>query len=187
MAIIKLTRKTSTGDGTPPQATGQISCNTADGNLFLGNTAGNGTFKFIDETQVNTAISTAIGGLSSAFEYKGAQAGNGQASTDAASSSTELPASPSTGDYYRISTAGFVMPDGGTDATDSFFVNVGDAVVYNGTSWDTIDNTNSGVSAADSGADISVTGSTDAGFVIGFSSTATLDQANQVVDGGTYS
>ena len=187
MAIIKLTRKTTTGDGTPPQTAGQISCNTADGNLFLGNTAGNGTFKFIDETQVTTAISTAIGGLSSAFEYQGAVAGNGQASTDTPSASTELAASPGTGDYYRISTAGFVMPDGGTDGTDSFFVNVGDAVVWNGASWDTIDNTNSGVSAADSGADISVTGSTDAGFVIGFASTATLDQANQVVDGGTYS
>jgi hypothetical protein len=184
MAIIKLTRKTTTGDGTPPQTAGQISCNTADGNLFLGNTAGNGTFKFIDQVQVNSAITAAIGGLSSAFEYQGAQAGNGQASTAVASSSTELPASPATGDYYRISTAGYVMPDGGTDA---FFVNVGDAVVWNGSSWDTIDNTNSGITAADSGADISVTGSTDAGFVIGFASTATLDQANQVVDGGTYS
>jgi hypothetical protein len=186
MAIIKLTRKTTTGDGTPPQTAGQISCNTADGNLFLGNTAGNGTFKFIDETQVTTAISTAIGGLSSAFEYQGAQAGNGQASTAVASSSTELPASPATGDYYRISTAGYVMPDGGTDGTDAFFVNVGDAVVWNGTSWDKIDNTNSGITA-EAGGDISVTGSTDAGFVIGFASTATLDQANQVVDGGTYS
>jgi hypothetical protein len=187
MAIIKLTRKTSTGDGTPPQTTGQISCNTTDGNLFLGNTAGNGTFKFIDETQVTSAISTAIGGLSSAFEYQGAVTGNGQASTDTASAATELASSPDTGDYYRISTtAGYVKANGAAD-TAAFFVNVGDAVVYNGTSWDTIDNTNSGITAADSGADISVTGSTDAGFVIGFASTATLDQANQVVDGGTYS
>ena len=187
MAIIKLTRKTTTGDGTPPQTAGQISCNTADGNLFLGNTAGNGTFKFIDETQVTSAISAAVGTLSSAFEYQGAVAANGQASTDTPSASTALAASPDTGDYYRISTAGYVMPNGGTVATDSFFVNVGDAVVYNGTDWDTIDNTNSGITAADNGADISVTGSTDAGFVIGFASTATLDQANQVVDGGTYS
>jgi hypothetical protein len=184
MAIIKLTRKTTTG-GTPPTAEGQISCNTFDKNIFVGD--GSAAIKFIDETQVTSAISTAIGGLSSAFEYQGAQAGNGQASDAVAASSTQLPASPSTGDYYRISTAGFVMPNGGTDGTDSFFVNVGDAVVWNGTSWDTIDNTNSGITAADSGADISVTGSTDAGFVIGFASTATLDQANQVVDGGTYS
>lgn len=67
-----------------------------------------------------------------------------------------------------------------------FFVNINDSVVYNGTSWDKLDNTNSGV-RADTGGDIAVTGSTDAGFVVGFSSSATLDQASQTVDGGTYS
>jgi len=183
MAIIKLTRKTTTG-GTPPTAEGQISCNIFDKNIFVGD--GNaGSIKFIDQTQVTSQINSAIGGLSSAFEYKGAVAGNGQASTATAVDAQELATTPAQGDYWRISTAGYVKKDGATDA-NAFFVNVSDAVVYNGSDWDKIDNTNSGITSADSGADIQVTGSTDAGFVIGFSSTATLDQANQVVDGGQY-
>ena len=74
--------------------------------------------------------------LSSAFEYKGAVSGNGQASTVAASaisSATELAEDPNTGDYYRISTAGFVKAHGADDDA-GFYLNIGDAVVYNGAS-----------------------------------------------------
>jgi hypothetical protein len=180
MASIKIKRKTTTG-GNPPTTLGEISCNTADKELFVG--AGSSAIKFIDDQAVDQKIS---GALTSAFTYQGAESGNGQASTVTAASATELPADPKNGDYYKIDTAGYVKEDGVADA-DAFFVNIGDSVVYNGADWDKIDNTNSGVTAGDSGADISVTGSTDAGFVVAFSSTASLDQASQTVDGGTYS
>jgi hypothetical protein len=180
MATIKIKRKTTTG-GSAPTTLGEISCNTFDKELFVGN--GSSVIKFIDDTSVDNKIASA---LTSAFTYKGTESGNSQASTEDAASATELPASPKNGDYYKIDTAGYVKKNGAAD-TDAFFVNVDDSVVYNGASWDKIDNTNSIVSAGDSGADISVTGSADAGFAVGFSSTATLDQAAQSVDGGTYS
>lgn len=183
MATIKIKRKTTTG-GSAPTTEGEISTNLADKKIFIG--TGSGVVTYVDETQVNDKITNA---LTSAFAYQGAVAGNSQASTVTSaniSNATELAEDPKKGDYYRNSTAGFVKAFDALD-TAGFYLNVGDAVVYNGSSWDTIDNTNSGVSSADSGADITVTGSTDAGFVVGFSSTAALDQASQTVDGGTYS
>lgn len=178
MATIKIKRKTTTG-GSAPTTLGEISCNTADKELFVGD--GTNAIKFIDTNAVDTKITNA---LSSAFDYKGTVAGNGQASTDTAVSATALAATPKNGDYYKISASGYVKSNGAAD-TAAFFVNQNDAVVYNGTSWDVIDNTNSGITA-EAGADIEVTGSSDAGFVVGFSSTAALDQATQTVDGGTY-
>jgi hypothetical protein len=180
MATIKIKRKTTTG-GSAPVTLGEISCNTADKELFVGD--GSTAIKFVDDAAVDTKITTA---LTSAFTYKGSIAGNEQASNASAASATALAASPKNGDYYKITTAGFVKKNGAADLA-AFFVNIDDSVVYNGTDWDKIDNTNSGVTAADSGSDISVTGSTDAGFVVGFASSATLDQASQSVDGGTYS
>ena len=179
MATIKIKRKTSTG-GSAPTTLGEISCNTFDKELFVGD--GSAAIKFIDTLAVDQKISTA---LTSAFSYKGTAAGNGQASTAVAATATSLAASPKNGDYYKITTAGYVKKNGAAD-TAAFFVNVDDSVVYNGTSWDKIDNTNSGVTA-EAGGDLEVTGSTDAGFVVGFSSTAALDQSSQTVDGGTYS
>ena len=178
MATIKIKRKTTTG-GNAPVTLGEISCNTADKELFVGD--GAAVIKFIDTGAVDQKITTA---LTSAFTYKGNQSGNGQASDAIASSATELPASPKNGDYYKIDTAGYVKEDSAADSA-AFFVNVDDSVVYNGSDWDKIDNTNSGVTA-EAGDDIAVTGSTDAGFVVGFSSTAALDQSTQSVDGGTY-
>lgn len=178
MATIKIKRKTSTG-GSAPTTLGEISCNTFDKELFVGD--GSAAIKFIDTLAVDTKISNA---LTSAFTYKGSVAGNAQASDAVVSSAAELASAPKNGDYYKITTAGFVKKNGAADSA-AFFVNVDDSVVYNGTTWDKIDNTNSGVTA-DSGGDLSVTGSTDAGFVVGFSSTAALDQSTQSVDGGTY-
>jgi len=179
MATIKIKRKTTTG-GSAPTTLGEISCNTADKELFVGD--GTAAIKFIDTLAVDSKITSA---LTSAFAYKGSVVGNGQASTATASNATSLAASPKNGDYYKIiTTAGFVKKNGAADSA-AFFVNVNDSVVYNGTSWDKIDNTNSGVTAA-AGGDLTVTGSTDAGFVVGFSSTAALDQSTQSVDGGTY-
>lgn len=168
MATIKIKRKTTTG-GSAPTTLGEISCNTADKELFVGD--GSTAIKFIDTDAVDTKITNA---LSSAFDYKGTVAGNGQASTDAVSSATQLAASPKNGDYYKITTAGYVKANGAAD-TAAFFVNINDSVVYSGTTWDTIDNTNSTV--ASSGASITVTGSSDEGFNV---------EVN-TVDGGTYS
>lgn len=168
MATIKIKRKTTTG-GSAPTTLGEISCNTADKELFVGD--GSAAIKFIDTAAVDQKITNA---LSSAFDYKGTVAGNGQASTDSASSATMLAASPKNGDYYKITTAGYVKVNGAAD-TAAFFVNVNDSVVYNGTTWDTIDNTNSTV--ASSAGSITVSGSTDAGFNV---------EVN-TVDGGTYS
>jgi hypothetical protein len=179
MATIKIKRKTTTG-GNAPTTLGEISCNTADKELFVGD--GTSAIKFVDDAAVDSKITSA---LTSAFSYKGVQSGNAQASTATAASATELPASPKNGDYYKIDTAGYVKKNGAAD-TAAFFVNADDSVVYNGTDWDKIDNTNSAVSA-EAGNDISVTGSADAGFVVGFSGSATLDQSGQSVDGGTYS
>jgi hypothetical protein len=179
MATIKIKRKTTTG-GNAPTTLGEISCNTADKELFVGD--GSSAIKFVDDAAVDQKITSA---LTSAFTYKGSVAGNGQLSTATASSATDLAASPKNGDYYKITTAGFVKENSAADAV-AFFVNTDDSVVYNGTDWDKIDNTNSGVTA-EAGGDLAVTGSTDAGFVVGFSSTAALDQATQTVDGGTYS
>jgi hypothetical protein len=168
MATIKI-KRSSTAGAVGPTAEGEISTNITDKKLFIGDGA-SGVITYIDETQVDTKITTA---LTSAFTYKGTQAGNAQASTATASSATELPASPNNGDYYKITTAGYVKANGAAD-TASFFVNVDDSVVYNGTDWDKIDNTNSVVASADSS--ISVTGSADAGF----------DVAIATVDGGSY-
>lgn len=167
MATIKIKRKTTSG-GSAPTTEGEISTNIADKKIFIG--TGSGVVTYIDETQVDTKIGNAV---SSAFVYKGAVSGNGQNAGTTAASATALAATPGTGDYYRIDTKGFVKANGAAD-TNAFYVNVGDAVVYNSSSWDVIDNSNSGVSAGDSS--ITVTGSADAGFQV----------AVATVDGGTY-
>lgn len=167
MATIKIKRKTTSG-GSAPTTEGEISTNLADKKIFIG--TGSAVVTYVDETQVDSKITTA---LSSAFAYKGTVAGNDQASTDTAASATDLAANPKAGDYYKVSTKGYVVENGGAD-TSAFFVNANDSVVYNGTSWDVIDNTNSTV--ASSGSSIAVTGSPDAGYNVEVS----------VVDGGTY-
>ena len=184
MATIKIKRST-TADAVGPDTAGEISTNLTDKKLFIG--TGSAVITFPDQTQITQEISNAIGGLASAFEYKGTLSGNGDAyaAGGSATDAEDLPASPKVGDYYKVIAKGYF-----SDGTDEYFVNVGDAIVHNnassGASWDVLDNTNSTVSA-ESGADIEVTGSTETGFTVGFASTAKLDQANQVVDGGTYS
>jgi hypothetical protein len=183
MATIKIKRST-TANAVGPNTEGEISTNLTDKKLFIG--TGSAVLTFPDQTQITQEISTAIGGLSSAFEYKGTLSGNGDAYAAGGSTTTatNLPASPEVGDYYKVIAKGYF-----SDGTNEYFVNVGDAIVHNnassGASWDVLDNTNSTVTA-ESGADIEVTGSTETGFVVGFSSTAALDQSTQSVDGGTY-
>ena len=112
--------------------------------------------------------------LSSAFEYKGtidASAGTTTAlaveiDTTKYSSGTEA-----TGDYWKVSAGGYLVPSSGGTA---FYVNANDSIVYNGSGWDVIDNTNSTVASSDSS--ITVTGSADSGF----------DVAIATVDGGPF-
>ena len=102
MATIKIKRKTTAG-GSAPTTEGEIPTNLADKKIFIG--TGSGVVTYVDETQVNSKITTA---LTSAFSYQGTQSGNSQASTATAASATELPASPKKGDFYKIDTAGYV-------------------------------------------------------------------------------
>ena len=167
MATIKIKRKTTTG-GSAPTTEGEISTNIADKKIFIG--TGSAVVTYVDETQVDSKITTA---LTSAFTYKGTQSGNGQGSNVSATSATQLPQSPKNGDYYKIDTKGYVKANSAHDNT-AIYVNVDDSVVYNGTSWDKIDNTNSTI--ASSGSSITVTGSPDAGYNVEVGT----------VDGGTY-
>lgn len=185
MATIKIKRSTA-ANAVGPKTAGEISTNLTDKKLFIGAGDSNDIITFPDQTQITQQISNAIGGLSSAFEYKGTLSGNGDAyaASGSATEAEDLPASPEVGDYYKVIAKGYF-----SDGTNEYFVNVGDAIVHNnassGASWDVLDNTNSTVTA-EAGADISVTGSTETGYVVGFSSSAALDQAGQVVDGGTF-
>lgn len=79
--------------------------------------------------QLNSAITTA---LTSAFIYKG---------TLDATLEANLPTvpAPKVGDFYKVTVAGdFENSTSLTDPTAYF--NIGDAVVWNGTTWDKIDN-----------------------------------------------
>jgi len=125
---------------------------------------------------VSGEITTAIGGLASAFEYKGTIDASG--GTEAAPSSIEADKygsdTEATGDYYKVSAAGYLKPTTAGAASTGFYVNANDSIVFNGTDWDVIDNTNSTV--ASSGASITVSGSADEGFNVEVAS----------VDGGTF-
>jgi len=76
------------------------------------------------------------------------------------------------GDYYKVITrSGYVVKNGET--TGQLYVNPSDSLLYNGTSWDIVDNTNSTIGSNGS---IAVSGSPNTGYSIDVSA----------VDGGTY-
>lgn len=88
--------------------------------------------------QLNNAITTA---LTSAFIYKG---------TLDATLAANLPTvpAPKVGDFYKVTVAGdFENSTSLTDPTAYF--NIGDAVVWNGTTWDKIDNVDTVYSEGD--------------------------------------
>lgn len=184
MATIKIKRSSTAGQVGPDANAGEISANLADKQFYIG-TGGDGVITFKDATQVTQEISTAINGLSSAFEYKGTLAANGDAygSGTATTTAASLPASPEVGDYYKVDTAGYF-----TDGTNTFFVNIGDAVVHNsastGQSWDVLDNTNSTVSGTANVVDVS--GSTETGYTVNINSNFLNSSSTHVVDGGSY-
>jgi len=172
MATIKIKRSTDANAVGPDTNAGELSANLTDKKLFIG-TGGSGVITFNDAAAVTQEISSAIGGLASAFEYKGTidassgtQGSPTEIDTTKYSSGTE-----GTGDYWKVSNAGYLVDtNGGT----GFYVNANDGIVFNGTDWDVIDNTNSTV--ASSGASITVSGSADSGYNVEVAS----------VDGGTF-
>lgn len=79
-----------------------------------------------------------------------------------------------TGDYYKVITrSGYVIKNGET--TGQLYVNPSDSLLYNGTTWDIVDNTNSTITSTLGS--IAVSGSPNTGYSIDVST----------VDGGTFS
>lgn len=78
MATIKIKRSSTPNLVGPDTNAGEISANLADKKLFIG-TGGSGVITFNDAAAVTQEISSAIGGLSGAFEYKGTLDANGDA------------------------------------------------------------------------------------------------------------
>lgn len=184
MATIKIKRSSTTGSVGPDTNAGEISANLTDKQFYIG-TGGSGVITFKDATQVTQEISDAIGGLSSAFEYKGTLSANGDsyAAGGSTTTATALPASPAVGDYYKVIASGYF-----SDGTNEYFVNVGDAIVHNnassGASWDVLDNTNSTVSGTANV--VSVSGSTETGYTVDIDSNFLNSSSTHVVDGGSY-
>lgn len=104
------------------------------------------------------AVEQSVASLGSAFNYVGTLEGG----ADAASAlDLSLQAETDAGDYYKVTAAGYFKV--GTEA--AFFANVGDGLVFNiNGGVDKIDNTNSEVQGTTNR--VSVTGSTDTGFVV---------------------
>lgn len=117
------------------------------------------------DTQLKT-LSDTVTGLGSALNYVGTLAGGG--TSPSAYDLTTLPANQqNTGDYFKVSSGGyFKVGSGGTP----FYANANDGLVKNSSSgWDIIDNTDSVVSGTTGR--ITVTGSTDQGFILDIDST----------------
>lgn len=96
-------------------------------------------------------LDTKVNNLGNVFEYKGALDG----------SELALPASAGIGDYYKVTGAG---PLTFTYSGGSIVLNTNDGVVFNGTSWDKIDNTDSAVFGTANFT--TVTGSADVGYTV---------------------
>jgi hypothetical protein len=125
-----------------------------------------------------------IEGVASAFAYKGTiDASGGTTAANAVEIDTTkyTAADESTGDYWKVSAAGYLIPSSGGSA---FFVNQNDGIVYNGADWDVIDNTNSTVSGTANV--VSVSGTTDTGFTVDISSNFLNSDSTHVVDGGSF-
>ena len=103
----------------------------------------------------------AITNLGNAFNYVGLVAGGANSA-----SATDLTALAETdaGDYYKVSSSGEFTADGGAT---TFYANQNDGLVFNTNGGvDKIDNTNSEVSEAGGNVGVTVSGSSDTGFVI---------------------
>lgn len=112
----------------------------------------------------DSALDARIDALGNAFNYVGVLTGGATAGTPL--DLTALPAEgKNPGDYYKVTTAGYF-----NDGTSTFYKNVGDGLVWNlYGQMDSIDNTNSQVQGT--AGEVTVTGTTDTGYVIGIDGT----------------
>lgn len=132
------------------------------------------------EASLASAISN-IGDIGNAFEYVGTVAGG--AGTGSAYD-LDLLATKDAGSYYKVATPGyFKIGSGGTP----FYAKLNDGLVWNLSSGvDVIDNTNSEVSGTTN--QISVTGTSDSGFVVAIDSAFVTRVSNleTSIDGGSF-
>lgn len=104
-------------------------------------------------------VDTEVAKLGNAFNYVGVVDGGEEATPTDLSALPE--GSKDSGDYYKVSTAGYFTVDG----VAKVYANVGDGLVFNlAGGVDVIDNTNSSVAGTTN--EIAVTGSADTGFVV---------------------
>ena len=139
-----------------------IALKDVDGTLDVSN-AVNAT-EAVNKGQMESYVSTFVGGaVTSALSYKG--------TWNASGGLLPVPASTGdAGDYYRISVAGTISINGTPTA-----VAQNDAIIYNGTDWDKIDNTEE-YSAGDG---------LSLGGVSGFEFSAKVDNVTVAIDGTT--
>jgi hypothetical protein len=117
-------------------------------------------------TAADSALGLRIDALGSAFNYVGTIAGGADAA-NAFDMSTLIPSHKDAGDYFKVITTGYFKAS--TEATP-FFAKVGDGLVWNLVgAIDIIDNTDSEVNGTTDF--ITVTGSTDTGFVVDVATT----------------
>jgi hypothetical protein len=102
-----------------------------------------------------TTLETRVTNLGNVFEYKGLI------------SDLDLTkiVSPGIGDYYKVATSGTFTGANGF----SIVANVGDGLVFNGTNYDKIDNTDSAVFGTANA--VTVTGSSDVGYTVDIAQT----------------
>lgn len=114
---------------------------------------------FGNKQYIEKQISEAIAELGAAFRYVGEiEPGEDEASAFDLSALESQEA----GDYYKATTSGYVTLPG---VRENFFVNAKDGILFNKSgSFDKVDNSNSEVQGTEDF--VTVTGSTDTGFVV---------------------
>jgi len=139
-----------------------IALKDVDGTLDVSN-AVNAT-EAVNKGQMESYVSTVVGAATtSALSYKGMW--------DASTDTLPVPTTAGVaGDYYRISVAGTLDINGTATA-----VAINDSILYNGTSWDKIDNTEEYV--AGDGLNL--------GGITGFEFSAKTDGTTVTIDGTT--
>lgn len=139
-----------------------IALKAADGTLDV--TAAVNATEAVNKGQMESYVSTFVGGaITSALSYKG--------TWDASTNTLPTPTTVgSAGDYYRISAAGTISINGTPTA-----VAQNDSIIYNGTDWDKIDNTEE-YTAGDG---------LNLGGVTGFEFSAKVDNSTVAIDGVT--
>lgn len=114
---------------------------------------------FGSKSYIDNSINEAISGLGAAFSY----VGEITAGADVASAfDLSSLAAQDTGSYYKVVASGYVTLPG---VREDVYVNAKDGILFNSTgSFDVVDNSNSEVQGTEDF--VTVTGSTDTGFIV---------------------